>query len=122
VREVMTRAVYTIPEDADAAAAARLMLRHNLKSIPVVAGGLVVGMVARRDLLRLVARSDQDIHADLERRLKEEVAALQRLGIDVSDGVVTFRGPIGAPARELSKLLARAIPGVVEVRWEPLRG
>jgi hypothetical protein len=50
------------------------------------------------------------------------VAALQRLGIDVSDGVVTFRGPIGAPARELSKLLARAIPGVVEVRWEPLRG
>ncbi len=122
VREVMTRAVYTMPEDADADAAARLMLRHGLKSIPVVAGGLVVGIVARRDLLRLVARSDQDIHADLERRLKEEVSALQRLGIDVSDGVVTFRGPVGAPARELSKVLARAVPGVVEVRWEPPRG
>jgi CBS domain-containing protein len=122
VREVMTRAVYTMPEDADAAAAARLLLRHNLKSVPVVTGGVVVGMVARRDLLRLVARSDQDIHADLERRLKEEVAALQRLGIDVSEGVVTFRGPVGAPARELSKLLARAVPGVVEVRWEPPRG
>jgi CBS domain-containing protein len=122
VREVMTRAVYTMPEDADAAAAARLMLRHGLKSLPVVAGGLVVGIVARRDLLRLVARSDQDIHADLERRLKEEVGALQRLGIDVSDGVVTFRGPVGTPARELSKLLARAVPGVVEVRWEPPRG
>lgn len=121
VREVMTRAVYTMPEDADAAAAARLMLRHGLKSIPVVAGGLVVGIVARRDLLRLVARSDQDIHADLERRLKEEVSALQRLGIDVADGVVTFRGPVGAPARELSKVLARAVPGVVEVRWEPSR-
>jgi CBS domain-containing protein len=121
VREVMTRAVYTMPEDADAAAAARLMLRHGLKSIPVVAGGLVVGIVARRDLLRLVARSDQDIHADLERRLKEEVSALQRLGIDVGDGVVTFRGLVGAPARELSKLLARAVPGVVEVRWEPPR-
>jgi len=76
VREVMTRAVYTMPEDADAAAAARLMLRHGLKSIPVVAGGLVVGIVARRDLLRLVVRSDQDIHADLERRLKEEVSVL----------------------------------------------
>ncbi len=121
VREVMTRAVYTMPEDADAAAAARLMLRHGLKSIPVVAGGLVVGIVARRDLLRLVARSDQDIHADLERRLKEEVSALQRLGIDVGDGVVTFRGAVGAPARELSKVLARAVPGVVEVRWEPSR-
>jgi CBS domain-containing protein len=122
VREVMTRAVYTIQEDADVAAAARLLLRHNLKSVPVVAGGLVVGIVARRDLLRLVARSDQDIHADLERRLKEEVGGLQRLGIEVGDGVVTFRGPLGAPARELSKLLARAVPGVVEVRWEPPRG
>jgi len=121
VREVMTRAVYTMPEDADAAAAARLMLRHGLKSVPVVAGDIVVGIVARRDLLRLVARSDQDIHADLERRLKEEVGALQRLGIHVSDGVVTFRGPVGAPARELSKVLARAVPGVVEVRWEPPR-
>jgi len=35
---------------------------------------------------------------------------------------VTFRGPVGAPARELSKVLARAVPGVVEVRWEPPRG
>jgi len=121
VREVMTQAVYTMLEDADAAAAARLMLRHGLKSVPVVAGDIVVGIVARRDLLRLVARSDQDIHADLERRLKEEVSALQRLGIDVGDGVVTFRGPVGAPARELSKVLARAVPGVVEVRWEPPR-
>jgi CBS domain-containing protein len=122
VREVMTQAVYTMPEDADAAAAARLMLRHGLKSVPVVAGGLVVGIVARRDLLRLVARSDQDIHADLERRLKEEVSALQRLGIDVGDGVVTFRGAVGAPGRELCKVLARAVPGVVETRWEPPRG
>jgi CBS domain-containing protein len=118
---VMTQAVYTIPEYADAAAAARLMLRHGPKSVPVVAGGLVVGIVARRDLLRLVARSDQDIHADLERRLKEEVGALQRLGIHVGDGVVTFSGPVGPLARELSKVLARAVPGVVEVRWEPPR-
>jgi CBS domain-containing protein len=96
VREVMTQAVYTISEDADAAAAARLMLR-------------------------LVARSDQDIHADLERRLKEEVGALQRLGIHVSDGVVTFSGRVGPLARELSKVLAGAVPGVVGVRWQPPR-
>jgi hypothetical protein len=36
--------------------------------------------------------------------------------------VVTFRGVTAAPARELSKVLARAVPGVVEVRWEPPRG
>jgi CBS-domain-containing membrane protein len=119
VQEVMTPAVYTIPEDADAAAAGRLLRRHGLKSIPVVTNGLVVGIVARRDLLRLVARSDQEIHHDLQRRLQEEVAALQRLGIDVSDGMVTFRGAVGSPARELARVLANAVPGVVEVRWEP---
>jgi CBS domain-containing protein len=121
-REVMTQAVYTMPENADAAAAARLLLRHGLKSVPVVDGDRVVGIVARRDLLRLVARSDQDIRADLERRLKEEVSALQRLGIEVGDGVVTFRGAVGALARELPEVLARTVPGVTEVRWEPTQG
>jgi CBS domain-containing protein len=121
-REVMTQAVYTIPVNADAAAAARLMLRHGLKSVPVVDGDRVVGILARRDLLRLVARSDQDIRAELERRLKEELSSLQRLGIDVGDGVVTFSGPVGALARELPEVLARTVPGVTEVRWEPTQG
>jgi len=121
-REVMTQAVYTMTVDADAAAAARLMLRHGLKSVPVLDGDRVVGILARRDLLRLVARSDQDIHAELERRLKEELSSLQRLAIDVGDGVVTFSGPVGALARELPELLARTVPGVTEVRWEPTQG
>jgi CBS-domain-containing membrane protein len=121
-REVMTQAVYTMTVDADAAAAARLMLRHGLKSVPVLDGDRVVGILARRDLLRLVARSDQDIHAELERRLKEELSSLQRLAIDVGDGVVTLSGPVGALARELPELLARTVPGVTEVRWEPTQG
>jgi len=121
-REVMTQAVYTMTVDAAAAAAARLMLRHGLKSVPVLDGDRVVGILARRDLLRLVARSDQDIRAELERRLKEELSSLQRLAVDVGDGVVTFCGPVGALARELPEVLARTVPGVTEVRWEPTQG
>src|SRR4029453_10234403 len=44
--EVMSRSVYTLTEDTDATDAARLMLRHRLKSVPVVAGDRVVGIVA----------------------------------------------------------------------------
>ena len=73
--EVMSRSVYTLTEDTDATEAARLMLRHRLKSVPVVAGDRVVGIVARRDLLRLVARGDNDIRADLQHRLQEQVRA-----------------------------------------------
>jgi CBS domain-containing protein len=115
-REVMSHSVYTLTQDTDAAAAARMMLRHNLKSVPVVAGGRVVGMVARRDLLRLIARSDHDIRADLERRLKEELDALQRLAVDVADGVVTTDAAVGPLARQLLGGLARTVPGVTEVR------
>jgi CBS domain-containing protein len=115
-REVMRQSVYTLTGDTDATAAARLMLRHRLKSVPVVAGERVVGMVARRDLLRLIASSDDEIRADLERRLKEELEALQRLALSVADGVVTIDATAGPLARQLLEGLAREIPGVVEVR------
>jgi hypothetical protein len=73
-------------------------------------------MIARRDLLRLLARSDHDIQADLERRLKEEIRALQRLTVRVAGGVVTIDASAGALARQLLEGLARDVPGVVEVR------
>jgi CBS domain-containing protein len=116
VREVMRQSVYTLTSDTDATAAARLMLRHRLKSLPVVAGERVIGMVARRDLLRLIARSDADIRADLDRRLKEEVEALQRLAVSVAGGVVTVDTAADPLARQLLDGLARTVPGVVEVR------
>jgi CBS domain-containing protein len=116
VGEVMSRSVYTLTEDTDATAAARMMLRHNLKSVPVVAGDQVVGIIARRDLLRLVARSDDDIHADLEGRLKEELDALQRLAVAVEVGVVTLDADLGPLGRQLVEGLARVVPGVIEVR------
>jgi CBS domain-containing protein len=114
-REVMSQSVYTLAEDTEAAAAARMMLRHRLKSVPVVAGERVVGMVTRRDLLRLIARSDNDIRADLERRVAEEAQTLRAVGVEVSDGVVTVEAD-GDPCRQLVEQLARTIPGVVEVR------
>jgi CBS domain-containing protein len=115
VREVMTQSVYTLAEDTDAAAAARMMLRHRLKSAPVVAGDRVVGMVTRRDLLRLVARGDDDVRADLQGRLEREIELLRRLRLEVADGVVTVTGT-GDLARQLVVGLARTVPGVVEVR------
>jgi CBS domain-containing protein len=114
-REVMSQSVYTLAEETDASAAARMMLRHGLKSVPVVAGDRVVGIVARRDLLRLVARGDADVRADLERRLEEEVELLQRVRVEVADGVVTVAGA-GDLGRQLVVGVARTVPGVVEVR------
>jgi len=113
VAEVMTREVRTLPDDADAADAARLMLAHRIKSVPIVCGQRVVGIVSRRDLLKVLARSDQAISADVERLLAEELGEL-RPHAEVADGVVTLSG--GDPVtRELAGTLASTVPGVLTV-------
>jgi CBS domain-containing protein len=114
VGEVMTRGVLALPPDADAADAARLMLDHGVKSIPVVLGGRVVGIVTRRDLLAVLARSDHAIRAEVERLLAEELGGHPR--VEVTDGVVTLNGFNTSRETDLAGLLARTIPGVVEVR------
>ena len=51
-QELMTSPVRTLSPDDDVATAARVMLDHRLKRLPVVRDGKLVGIVARHDLLR----------------------------------------------------------------------
>jgi CBS domain-containing protein len=113
----MTREVVALPEDADLAEAGRLMLERRIRSIPVVRGRQVVGIVARRDLLEVLARSDGDIARDLEALLAAELGAPSLYRTTVLDGVVEFTGPIDPTSRTLASLLARGVPGVVGVRF-----
>jgi CBS domain-containing protein len=115
VSEVMTRHVVTLPENVDAAHAARLMLEKRVKSIPIVSGTHVVGIVARRDILTMLARSDGDIRRDVEALLDDEILMLGRFTIDVADGVVTLTGSTDVAGRRLAEVLARSVPGVLEV-------
>jgi CBS domain-containing protein len=115
--EAMTREVVALPEDADLAEAGRLMLERRIRSIPVVRGRQVVGIVARRDLLAVLARSDGDIARDLEALLAAELGAPSLYRTTVHDGVVEFTGPIDPTSRTLATLLARGVPGVVGVRF-----
>jgi CBS domain-containing protein len=116
--EAMTREVVALPEDADLAEAGRLMLERRIRSIPVVRGRQVVGIVARRDLLEVLARSDGDIARDLEALLAAELGAPSPYRTTVRDGIVEFTGPTDPTSRKLATLLAREVPGVVEVRFD----
>jgi CBS domain-containing protein len=116
--EAMTRAVIALPEDADLAEAGRLMLERRIKSIPVVQGRRVVGIVAKRDLLAVLARRDQDIARELEALLASELGAPSPYRTTVRDGIVTLTGSADPTTRRLALLLAREVPGVVEVRFD----
>ena len=116
--EAMTREVVALPEDADLAEAGRLMLERRIKSIPVVQGRRVVGIVARRGLLAVLARRDQDIARELEALLASELGAPSPYRATVRDGIVRLTGSADPTTRRLASLLAREVPGVVEVRFD----
>ena len=117
--EAMTRDVIALPEEADVADAGRLMLERRIKSIPVVRGRRVVGIVARRDLLKVLARSDEDIARELERLLAAELGWPYR--VTVRDGVVDVTGPPDRIEGGLATRLARGVPGVLQVRLDEER-
>src|SRR6266700_2673663 len=106
-----------LPPKEDAARAAHLMLRGSLRSIPVTDGGQVVGMVTRRDLLRVLARHDDEIRRELVAALADELPDAC-VTVTVADGIVTlgFRSWLGPRDRRLAELLARIVPGVLSVR------
>jgi CBS domain-containing protein len=115
VEEVMTVDVYALPESADEAAFAELMAESGAKSIPVVQGAHLVGIVGRRDLLRLLARDDDAVAADVRALLSAE-PGLQRWQVEVADGEVTLTGDGPPHQAEEVQLLARTVPGVVRVQ------
>jgi CBS domain-containing protein len=55
VSEIMVKNVVTITEDESVNRAVELMLQHDINRVPVVRDGRPVGMIARHDLLRLMA-------------------------------------------------------------------
>lgn len=114
--DVMTREVVAVTEETDAADVARVMREASLKSIPVVRGEQVVGIVSRRDLLRSIARDDAVIRDDVLRRLREYADGRESWDVVVDGGVVTLDlGDAEPVVREAAVLLARTVPGALRV-------
>ena len=55
-RQAMTEKIVSVEEDEEVGTIVRMMLDGKLKHIPVVRGGRPVGVVARHDVLKLMAK------------------------------------------------------------------
>lgn len=114
VEEVMTRDVETARPNTDVASLAEMMMKTRIKSVPVLDGSAIVGIVSRRDLIAILARGDARIRDDV-------LAAIAEYGTDgpwdvsVRDGVVELRGRADEPAQRIADVLARTVPGVTRV-------
>lgn len=126
-RDVMTRDVITVTEDAPIAEIARVMEKNHIKRVPVVEDGMLVGIVSRANIVRQVAAvkelhvetyvDDETIQRQVQEVLdKEPWASVATTSVTVNNGVVEFWGTVNSDAeREASRIAAEGIAGVIEV-------
>jgi len=126
VGEIMTANVVTIAEDADLSQAVDLMLKRNVKRLPVLRGDAVVGIISRSDLLKGLLASlpkagaphpDAEIKAAIQAELdKLGWAPRASVRVEVLNGAVTFDGAItDERMRSGLKVIAENTPGVTAV-------
>ncbi|MGO8960483.1 MAG: CBS domain-containing protein [Streptosporangiaceae bacterium] len=118
---LMSAPAITIHPDATIAAAADSMSRHHIKRLPVVdSDGTLIGLVSRRDLLRVFLVPDEEIVRQV-RELLADVLPGESANVTVTahGGIVTLTGsqPASIPHGPLAAAidLTWDIDGVVDV-------
>lgn len=124
-KEVMTRDVISVAEDASVSEVAELLEEKHIKRVPVIRDGKIVGIVSRADILRALAStpseqarpsdaSDATIRANITSLLgKQPWLSDTNLNVIVTDGVVHLWGIIsGAAQRDAIQVAIQDVPAV----------
>jgi CBS domain-containing protein len=118
-RDLMSRSVVSCTAETDVRTAARQMLDHGVTRLPVVRDGRLVGIVARHDLLRALARPDAQIAQEVERVLATDPNRPDdhHVVVAVDDGRVELSGDVRFPYDAAVVIaMVRGVEGVVSVR------
>jgi CBS domain-containing protein len=113
VSQVMTAHPHTVREDSDVAELAHTFASTSWKSVPVVRGDVLVGVVSRSDVIRAMSRSDKEIAAEITRTLAE--TGLRAWHVDVIDAVVHITGNGSDRERAAATSIAQSVKGVRHV-------
>ena len=115
--DLMTHPAVTVRPEDSVEHAARLMYNLRIKRLPVVdAGGGLVGVISRTDLLAVYDRPDSEIREEIEGLILQEFL-LSQFAVTVEDGVVTLAGsPETAALGHHIVGKVRHVQGVVAVR------
>jgi CBS domain-containing protein len=115
---LMSTPLVSVPPDLPLAAAARLMRKRNVKRLPVIEDGRLIGIVSRADVLKSYLRTDSDIEADV---LEGVIHASMWLDpgmfdVAVEDGVVRIRGVVDRRSDvEILTTLVLGVEGVINI-------
>ena len=129
VRDVMTPSVISVTEDALLSDVAAILEKHNIKRVPVLRNGVLVGIVSRADLVKALAWQEAPSRADTDdaairntfaQRLRSQVwVPAAYVSFTVSDGTISLYGLVGSEdQRQVLRVMAETIPGVRKVKNE----
>jgi CBS domain-containing protein len=116
--EVMTTPVRCVHADEPVTAAARLLAEAGIRRLFVIdRDSHLVGVVSRRDLLRVYLCGDEELRARTAELLVKAGFSPDAIEVRITDGVATVDGEVAGRAEGAAALrLVRAVPGVVGVR------
>lgn len=125
VEEVMTRSVISVGPDFPVEAAAAILDEHRIRRVPVIAGGRLVGIVSRGDLVRalagaperaVVSRADAELVREMKTRLAREQWVTSRIVVQAQAGVLSLWGFADTDAEKAAlETMAHSIEGVQKV-------
>jgi CBS domain-containing protein len=121
VEEVMSCPVTAMDQGTDVADLTTALLDAGQRSMPIVDGSRVIGIVTHRDLVRVVGRDDGTIAAAVSRKL-EIYGGPDRWTVDARDGMVTITDRYDDETdHQVAVALAEAVAGVVGARVDTTR-
>jgi len=113
---LMTSPAITAHPDASVSTVARTMTQHHVRRLPVVdRNGVLIGIISRRDLLKVFLRPDREIAGQTVEILDEVLPEGHEIQVGVKDGVVTLTGRDNKDELRLAARLAAEIDGVIDV-------
>ncbi|MFD8325966.1 CBS domain-containing protein [Streptomyces lydicus] len=116
---VMSAPARTVRADDSVVRAARLMSASGIERLPVVdEEARLIGMLTRRDVLRIFARADAEIHEEVSDDILVRALGLSPTSVAVSvhDGVVTLGGSLENSGQvALAVRMTRQVDGVTAV-------
>ncbi len=122
VSDVMSSPALTVTEANTLSDVARLFSTRNIKRLPVMRDGEVVGIISRADLLRVIAsgapekiaEGDDALWVSAQARLKEAGSLFdQRPDVTVVDGIIHIWGIVRSDAeRDAARVCVEGVQGI----------